>query len=124
MRNIQRMAINSESLDNLLSSFDEGIYLQSVDPGSTVQVRTETRTYLLVVLGNREALISGHPEHCPMPVRVRVQGSTWGGSLLRLDFIGKGMHLEYWHPKYKHITTSPVLDVNVLPAPRQPRWAA
>jgi hypothetical protein len=124
MRKVQRIAINASSLETLLSTFDEGVFLSNIEQGATLHVVTESRTYALVALGNREVLISGHPEHCPAPVRVRVQGSTWGGSLLRMDFIGKGMHLEYWHPVHQCITTSQIIDVRVLPAPRQTAWAA
>lgn len=124
MRVVKKVAISANTLESLLSAFDQGIFLSNVEQGTTLFVVTESRTYALVALGNREALISGHPEHCPSPVRVRVQGSTWGGSLLRMDFIGKGMHLEYWHPVHKCITTSQIVDVRVLPAPRQTAWAA
>lgn len=124
MRKVQRVAINASSLETLLGTFDDGVFLSDIEHGTTLLVVTESRTYALVALGNREALISGHPEHCPSPVRVRVQGSTWGGSLLRMDFIGKGMHLEYWHPVHKCVTTSQIVDVRVLPALRQTAWAA
>lgn len=124
MRKIQKIAINTSSLEALLNTFNDGLFLSSLERGATLHVVTKSRTYSLVVLGNREVLISGHPEYCPAPVRVKVQGSTWGGSLLRVNFIGKGMHLEYWHPIHKCITTSLILDVRVLPAPRQTAWAA
>jgi hypothetical protein len=59
-----------------------------------------------------EELISGHPEFCPRPVRVRVQGSTWGGSMLKLRFVGRGMHLEFRHPEYPTpIITSPIVEI-------------
>jgi hypothetical protein len=45
-------------------------------------------------------------------VRVAIAGSTWGGSMLKLRFVGRGMHLEFSHPAYRTpIVTSPIQDV-------------
>ena len=56
--------------------------------------------YIAVLLGGSEAMISGHPEFCPEPVQVAIAGSTWGGSMLKLQYVGRGMHLEFRHPEY------------------------
>ena len=43
---------------------------------------------------------------------VDIQGSTWGGSLLKQGFIGRSMHLEFRHPDFQTpITTSRIVDV-------------
>ena len=66
----------------------------------------------MVVLGDGAALISGHPEFCPEPVLVAIAGSTWGGSMLKLRYIGRGMHLEFCHPEYRTpIVTSRIEEV-------------
>jgi hypothetical protein len=44
-------------------------------------------------------------------VEVHIQGSTWGGSMLKERFVGRGMHLEFVHPVHRTITTSRVLDI-------------
>jgi len=44
-------------------------------------------------------------------VLVDIHGSTWGGSMIRERFIGRGMHLEFGHPDFWRITTSRILDV-------------
>jgi len=57
-------------------------------------------------------LISGHPEFCPEPVQVAIAGSTWGGSMLKLQYVGRGMHLEFRHPHYATpIVTSPIQEI-------------
>ena len=56
--------------------------------------------------------VSGHPEFCPEPVRVQIAGSTWGGSMLKQYFIGRGMHLEFMHPKYRRVLTSAILEIH------------
>jgi hypothetical protein len=65
-----------------------------------------------VLLGGSEALLSGHPEFCPKPVHVAIAGSTWGGSMLKLQYVGRGMHLEFRHPLYATpIITSPIQEI-------------
>ena len=55
--------------------------------------------------------MSDHPKFCPEAVVVRIEGSTWMGSMLKLRFIGRGMHLEFCHPTYHSITTSRIVDI-------------
>jgi hypothetical protein len=63
-------------------------------------------------------LISGHPQYCPQPVLVAISGSTWGGSMLKPDFVGRGMHLEFYHPEYDApIVTSLIRDVRECSQP-------
>jgi hypothetical protein len=77
-----------------------------------LEIRTVHRCYTAVLLGKREALLSGHPEYCPQPVLVEIAGSTWGGSMLKLDFVGRGMHMEFHHPEYETpIVTSRIQEV-------------
>ena len=48
----------------------------------------------------------------PQPVQVIIAGSTWGGSMLKMRFIGRGMHLEFHHPAYSTaIITSPIQEI-------------
>jgi hypothetical protein len=57
-------------------------------------------------------MISGHPLYCPQPVPVTITGSTWGGSMLKVRYIGRGMHLEFHHPEYHMpIVTSPIQEI-------------
>jgi hypothetical protein len=45
-------------------------------------------------------------------VQVAIAGSTWGGSMLKLQFVGRGMHLEFHHPEYATpIVTSPIQEI-------------
>jgi hypothetical protein len=49
---------------------------------------------------------------------VRIQGSTWGGAMLKHRFIGRGMHLEFSHPAYKGpILTSRIVDIRTTDTP-------
>jgi hypothetical protein len=98
------------------SEIEGGVYLEDLAPGDVIEVETRNHAYKLVNHGAGHALISGHPEFCPHPVLVRVEGSNWGGSLLKVSFIGRGMCLEFRHPQYHTITTSPIVDIRQLKA--------
>ena len=93
------------------SEVEGGVHLRDVRPGTVLEVRTQNRSYTLRYEGHNQALISGHPVFCPEPVLVNIHGSTWGGSMLKEHFIGRGMHLEFQHPVYEPIITSVIEDV-------------
>jgi hypothetical protein len=93
------------------SEVEGGVHLQDVPPDTVLEVETRNHTYTIVHRGCGRALISGHPKFCPHPVLVHIQGSTWGGAMLKQAFIGRGMHLEFRHPVYLSVTTSPILEV-------------
>ena len=99
------------------SEIEGGVYLRDLPEESTLEVATQNRRYTLVVRGDGQALISGHPEFCPEPVEVRIHGSNWGGSMLKAAYLGRGMHPEYRHPKYRGpIVTSPIVDIRLMAA--------
>src|SRR5437660_579196 len=93
------------------SEIEGGVHLRDLPPQSVLSVQTTNRVYRIVVLGEGAALISGHPEFCPVPAEVRINGSTWGGSMLKTKFVGRGMHLEFEHPVHRTIVTSRILDI-------------
>jgi len=95
------------------SEIEGGVYLKDLPPGSALSIQTRSRVYEMVVLGDGAALLSGHPEFCPEPTEVQIQGSTWGGSMLKAQFVGRGMHLEYMHPSLRRTITSRILDIRV-----------
>ena len=93
------------------SEIEGGVHLTNVPPDTVLEVETMNHVYTIVHQGLGKALISGHPKFCPDPVMVQIQGSTWGGSMLKQSFIGRGMHLEFRHPAYRSITTSRIVEV-------------
>ena len=101
-------AVNSRIVQ---SEIEGGVHLRDVVPGTVLEVRTQNREYTIEYQGSGQALISGHPVFCPEPVLVNIHGSTWGGSMLKERYIGRGMHLEFGHPQRQPITTSLIVDV-------------
>ncbi len=93
------------------SEIEGGVLLEDLPNGAELEVETENRRYRLQICGPGEALISGHPRLCPEPVLVKIHGSTWGGSILRRLFLGRGLQMEFCHPKYRTILTSPIVDI-------------
>jgi len=93
------------------SEVEGGVHLRDLPPGTVLQVQTQNREYTIEYKGWDQALISGHPVFCPEPVQVVIHGSTWGGSMLKSRFIGRGMRLEFGHPDFEPIRTSIILDV-------------
>jgi len=105
--------LSDEVNRNLVQSEIEGaVRLQDLEPGAVLRMNTENTCYEIVVLHRGSAYLSGHPHYCPQPVLVTIAGSTWGGSMLKVHFIGRGMHLEFRHPGYPTpIVTSIIREI-------------
>ena len=93
------------------SEIEGGVHLRDVVPGTVLEVLTQNRSYTIEYQGSGQALISGHPVFCPQPVLVNIHGSTWGGSMLKERYIGRGMCLEFAPPTNPAITTSVIVEV-------------
>jgi hypothetical protein len=98
------------------SEIEGGVFLERLAPATVLQIRTKHHFYTARLLSKNSVMISGHPEFCPQPVQVTIAGSTWGGSMLKAHFIGRGMHLEFHHPAYPTpIVTSPIQEISERP---------
>ncbi len=95
------------------SEIEGGIFLNDLEVGHSLEIETKNRIYILEKRGKEEYYISGHPEYCPEPTRVTISGSTWGGSMLKVGFIGRGMRLEYVivEKSLPVITTSEIKEI-------------
>src|SRR5271169_2524233 len=94
------------------AEIEGGVFLNDLPPATVLEIQTQHHCYLVVLLSDNNALISGHPQYCPEPILVAIAGSTWGGSMLKRRFVGRGMHLEFCHPAYSTpIVTSRVQEI-------------
>ena len=93
------------------SEIEGGVQLGDLPDGAELAVDTENRSYRLQVRSDGACYISGHPVFCPKPTLVSIHGSSWGGSMLKVAYIGRGMHLEFHHPDFQTITTSRILEI-------------
>lgn len=96
------------------SEIEGGVFLEALPVGARIEVQTENRFYRIVNRGQGKALISGHPQYCPRPVLVGIHGSTWGGSMLKVGYLGRGMHLEFGHTPFGVITTSRIKEIRQI----------
>jgi len=96
------------------SEIEGGVLLRDLRLGAVLAIETADWMCTLDYRGDSHALVSGHPEFCPESVMVRINGCTWGGSMLKEAFIGREMHLEFVHPVHKRILTSRIRDIRVV----------
>ncbi len=96
------------------SEIEGGVFLRDLPVGAVLEIETRNRFYRLVNTGRNCALLSGHLKYCPEPVLVRIHGSTWGKSMIKTHFIGRGMHMEFRHPVYGVVRTSRIQEIREL----------
>lgn len=99
------------------SEIDGGVFLHRMSGGDclrigkTLLVQTKNTLYRIEKRGDMDYWISGHPRYCPVPTKAHINGSTFGGSMLKVGFIGRDMHLEFSTPEHGTVTTSTIQDV-------------
>ncbi len=88
-----------------------GVDIRNVEVGKSLLVTTLNSKY---TIEHREDgfYISGG-ERFKNPVLAVINGSTYGGSVIKDQFIGRGMHLEFIVDK-KTIVTSPIQEVEEI----------
>lgn len=93
------------------SEIDGGAYLKDLPNGKALKVTTKNTMYLIRRYGD-ELFIQGHPKYCPIRIKAYIHGSTWGGSMIKAGFVGRGMYLEFSTEEHPGIvTTSKIQDV-------------
>jgi len=99
--------------ENPVNSRDEGVYVNDLAQGEVLELDTLHHHYRLVKRNKDHFRISGHPQFCPDPIDVEVEGSfanKWP-SVPRPGFIGRGMHLMFKHPAFDLVTTSEIREI-------------
>lgn len=87
-----------------------GAWLEKMAVGKTLRIQTRNTLYLLTKTADGY-LLSGSAKYCPTPTKAYPHGSTWGGSMLKIMFVGIGMHLEIGIEGKGTITTSEIQTV-------------
>lgn len=91
-----------------------GVYLNSLAPGTTVEVETESRRYQIEYVEGDQIRIAGHPRWCPIPTLARLHGSAHRSDGLAPGYIGCGMHLVFERMgDHIPVTTSKITDIRV-----------
>lgn len=102
-------------IDPFRHDSDNGVAVDSLEPGSVIEVQTLNTRYRFVLTGPYgQALVTGGTRF-PDPTEVHIAGSTVGGRALRLGWIGVGLRLEM-RMGTRTITTSTVQSIEPLAA--------
>jgi hypothetical protein len=95
------------------ASQSDGIGLVDVDAFTTLVVRTDNSVYRITIPRPhaREVLVQGG-KFFPERTRACLNGSTFGGSCLKVGWVGLGLHMEF-HAGDQWIITSHVRAIAV-----------
>jgi hypothetical protein len=96
-----------------ISPLLEGVTLMALEACDTIRVRTRNSDYEIFLLDPKSgrALVRGG-EYFPEPVEATVSGSTFGGCMLKLGWLGVGLQMEIY-VNGKRTVTSPVQSLRV-----------
>lgn len=94
----------SDDIATAIDSHTEGFHAEI---GMKLSVQTRNTKYDIEIRPDG-FYIKGHALYCPDWTKVEFCGSTYGSSLLKLDWIGVDMHMEWWSNEFGTVTTSAV----------------
>lgn len=78
------------------SDRDGGVDLARLTAGDVVHLETASgRRYTISVDDKDVFFIEGSPKYCPTRRRAYILGSSFGGALLKTNFVGAGLNLEF-----------------------------
>ncbi|MCI0336986.1 MAG: hypothetical protein L0226_05390 [Acidobacteria bacterium] len=103
------------ALDEVTEISDEleGVMLETLRPCDTIHVRTRNSDYEVFLLDPEagRALVKGG-KYFAEPMEATVSGSTFGGGMLKMGWLGVGLRMEFC-ANGKRIATSPVRELRV-----------
>lgn len=103
------------SLDGFteLSATLEGLALRTLNAFDTIHARTANSDYFIFLLdpGSGRALVQGG-QFFLEPMEVTVSGSTFGGCMLKMGWLGIGLRIEFGTGSQR-IVTSPVQSIAI-----------
>ena len=104
-------------LNNIKASEKNGgIDLSKLPPGTRVEAQTLNTLYKICVVGDGTFEVEGG-KYFPSPTVTRIAGSTWGGSMLKMKWLGVDMHIEMANPNPtggRIMTTTAVKSLKVI----------
>jgi hypothetical protein len=103
------------TLDETIETMDglEGVALQTLKPCDTIHVRTCNSEYDIFLFEpeSGRALVKGG-RYFAQPVEATVNGSTFGGCMLKVGWLCEGFQIEFYTDG-RRIVTSPVQELLV-----------
>ena len=92
---------------------DPGIDVHKLKPGTKIKVKTAYTLYEFEVTDTPGRLLAQGGKYISGREEIILNGSTYGGSMLRIGWIGQDMLMEYVLPT-KRITSSRVVEATVV----------
>ena len=83
-----------QALEDVVNDAAGGFHLRDLKIGWVLKVQTNNTLYTIEKTTDGY-LISGHPRYCPFPIRTTAPGSSWGGCVVRDEFLGLGMRMVF-----------------------------
>ena len=96
----------------------DGVGLTDVDTFTTLVVKTDNSVYQITIVQpyKREVFVQGGA-FFPERTRACLSGSTFGGSCLKLGWVGIGLHMEFLaKDRDQWVLTSHVRSISVAPS--------
>lgn len=92
-----------------------GIKIDELEVGTKIEAQTFNSLYTIEVLENGKFMVNGGTRFTA-PQEVAIAGSTWGGSMLKMKWIGINMCIEMEHPNPERdiLLTSLVQTITVI----------
>lgn len=94
------------------ASSGQGVSLGDLDPITTLAVRTMNSLYRIIVVQPPTTVSVQGGEFFPDPTEASLSGSSFGGSCLKMAWIGRGFCMEIYGPSGR-IVTSPVRSIEI-----------
>lgn len=88
-----------------------GVNLRDLDPLTTLIVRTCNSRYRIIVSRDTSVIVQGG-QFFPDATAGRIDGASFGGSFLKMGWIGIGLRMEIFADGQR-IVTSPVRDIAI-----------
>lgn len=89
-----------------------GIDVSKLPVNCRIVVRTRNSIYKIKILPDNRVMVKGG-KYFPKPTECSFNGSTWGGSMLKLHWIGHEMYMEFVTDT-DLITTSAVEEAKII----------
>ena len=89
----------------------DGVCLRDLEPLTTLLVRTQHSVYRIIVIEGSSVLVQGG-QFFPQASAAHLSGSGFGGSMLKLSWVGIGLSMEIC-PDGQRIVTSPVRTIKI-----------
>jgi hypothetical protein len=86
----------SDEINNAISESElaGGADLTKLQVGKVLIVKTQNTTYTIEKRSD-STYIHGNKKYCLFPTKCHINGSTFGGSMLKMNWVGVGMYMEF-----------------------------